>query len=217
MLVYWSCGVFRVWRVDFLQHPDAICGDMDSLLPEVEKHYRGLGTKIHKDSNQYSTDLAKSLKYIDNSSLEISQRWQGKIQAECPTENLSLDIAIAGGLGGRADQAFSQIHQLYVASEDHSTIFNDLYLVASESILFLLRQGLNSIRCPVGPKLLTKYVGIIPVQNLSVITTRGLEWDVTDWPTGFGTQVSTSNHIVNGIVEVETTEKVLFTVGISLE
>lgn len=213
-LVPW---VFCVRRVDFLQHPDAICGDMDSLLPEVEKYYSSSGTKIHKDPDQYSTDLAKALKYIDGSFLEISRRWQAKVQAECPSENLSLDIAIAGGLGGRADQAFSQIHQLYVASEDHSTIFNDLYLVTSESILFLLERGLNSIRCPVGPKLLTKYVGIIPARSPSVITTRGLEWDVTDWPTGFGTQVTTSNHIVNEIVEVETSEKVLFTVGISLE
>lgn len=208
--------VFRVRRIDFLQHPDAICGDMDSLLPEVEKYYSNLGTKIHKDPDQYSTDLTKALKYINDSSLEISRRWQERKQAECPTENLSLDVAIAGGLGGRADQAFSQIHQLYVASEGHSTIFNDLYLVTSESILFLLQQGLNSIRCPIGPKLLTKYVGIIPVRSPSVITTRGLEWDVTDWPTGFGTQVTTSNHVVNELVEVETTEKVLFTVGISL-
>ena len=213
-LVPW---VFCVRRVDFVQHPDAICGDMDSLLPEVEKHYSSLGTKIHRDSDQYSTDLAKSLKYIDDSSLEISRRWQEKAQAGCPSENLSLDVAIAGGLGGRADQAFSQIHQLYVASEDHSTIFNDLYLVTSESILFLLERGLNFIRCPVGPKLLTKYVGIIPARSPSVITTRGLEWDVTEWLTGFGTQVTTSNHIVNETVEVETSEKVLFTVGISLE
>lgn len=208
---------FRSRRIDSPQHPDAICGDMDSLLPEVEKYYRSLGTEVHKDPDQYSTDLAKSLKYIHDSSLQISHRWQGRVQAEHQLGNLSLDIAIVGSLGGRADQAFSQIHQLYTDSENHSTIWNDLYLVSSESILFLLRQGLNVIRCPVGPRLLTKYVGIIPVGKPAVITTRGLEWDVTDWPTGFGTQVSTSNHIVNEVVEVETTEKVLFTVGISQE
>lgn len=190
---------------------------MDSLLPEVEKHYSILGTKIHKDPDQYSTDLAKSLKYIDDSSLQISHRRRGRIPAEYQSENSSLDIVIAGSLDGRADQAFSQIRQLYASNEAHSAICKDLYLVTPESILFLLRQGLNSIKCPVGPKLLTKYVGIIPVGNPSVITTRGLEWDVTNWPTDFGTQVSTSNHIVNDIVEVETTERVLFTVGISLE
>ena len=190
---------------------------MDSLRPEVEKHYSSLGTKIHKDPDQYSTDLAKSLKYIDDSSLQISRRWQEKVRPDHQCENMSLDIAIIGGLGGRADQAFSQIHQLYTTSKDHSTICNDLYLVTSESILFLLRPGLNSIICPVGPKLLTKYVGIIPVGKPSVITTRGLEWDVTNWPTDFGSQISTSNHIVNEVFEVETTERVLFTVGISLE
>ena len=189
---------------------------MDSLLPEVEKYYRGLGTKILKDPDQYSTDLMKSLKCIrDRRSLYISQRRRGKRPAENQSETLFLDIAICGGLGGRADQAFSQLHQLYAANQAHSTTSDDLYLVTPESILFLLRQGLNLIKCPVGPRLLTKYVGIIPIGKPSVITTRGLEWDVTNWSTDFGTQVSTSNHIVKDIVEIETTERVLFTVGIS--
>lgn len=129
----------------------------------------------------------------------------------------SMNIAVVGGLGGRADQAFSQLHQLYTANEVLPTWCNDLYLVTTESILFLLRQGLNSIKCPVGPKLLTKYVGIIPLGKPSVITTRGLEWDISNWSTAFETQVSTSNHIVEDVVEVETTERVLFTVGISLK
>ena len=204
-------------KLSFLQHPDVICGDMDSLLPEVEKHYSSLGTKICKDPDQYSTDLTKSLRYINDSYSQISERWRAQVSAASSFQTQSLDIAIFGGLGGRADQAFSQIHQLYTASEALPLTCNDLYLVASESILFLLRQGLNSIECPVGPRLLTKYVGIIPIGRPSVITTRGLEWDVTKWSTEFGTQVSTSNHIVKDSVEVETTERVLFTVEIALE
>lgn len=189
---------------------------MDSLLPEVEKYYHGLGTKILKDPDQYSTDFTKSLKCIhDRRLLYTSHKRRGRGPAENQFETPFLDIAIFGSLGGRADQAFSQLHQLYVANQAHSTTSDDLYLVTPESILFLLRQGLNSIKCPVGPRLLTKYVGIIPIGKPSVITTRGLEWDVTNWSTDFGTQISTSNHIVNDIVEIETTERVLFTVGIS--
>jgi thiamine pyrophosphokinase len=190
---------------------------MDSLLPEVEKHYSSLGTLIHKDLDQYSTDLTKCLRYISDNSFQISQRRRAKPLIANQSEIIFFDIVIVGGLGGRADQAFSQLHQLYATNEALSTRCGDLYLVTPESILFLLAKGLNSIKCPVGPKLLTKYVGIIPIGGPSILTTRGLEWDVTSWITDFGTQVSTSNHIVKDIVEIETSERVLFTVGISLE
>ncbi len=190
---------------------------MDSLLPEVEKHYRSLGTKIHKDPDQYSTDLGKCLRYIQDNSLQICQQRREKALAANPTGLPIFDIAIVGGLGGRADQAFSLLHQLYAFSQDRSNSCNDLYLVTPESILFLLEKGINRVMSPVGPKLLTKYVGIIPIGKPSVITTQGLQWDVNEWLTDFGIQVSTSNHIVSERVQVETTERVLFTVGTSTE
>lgn len=181
---------------------------MDSLRPEVEEYYQDLGTKIVKNPDQYSTDVAKCLAYIDEHDIGKS--------ADGPraSHRYPRDVAILGGLGGRADQAFSLLHQLYRTSQDQATD-RDLYLIAPESIIFLLEKGLNSIETPTGPDLLTKYVGIIPIARPSVITTRGLEWDVVDWHTEFGTQVSTSNHIVEKLVEVQTTEKVLFTVELA--
>lgn len=123
-----------------------------------------------------------------------------------------LDVAVFGSLGGRADQAFSQLHQLYlIASTKFPSGSGDVYLLTPESVIFVLEIGLNRIRTPVGITFFTENVGIIPIARPSVITTRGLEWDVTDWPTAFGTQMSTSNHIKADIVEVETTERVLFT------
>lgn len=190
---------------------------MDSVLPEVEAHYSSLGTIIHRDIDQYSTDLTKCLRYISDSSLQIFEERWGEPLLMNQSESMLLDIAIIGGLGGRADQAFAQLQQLYAVNEDLLITCGDLYLVTPESILFLLAKGVNSIECPVGPKLLTKYVGIIPIGRPSIITTRGLEWDVTDWTTDFRTQVSTSNHIFKDVVEIETSEHVLFTVGISLE
>jgi thiamine pyrophosphokinase len=61
-----------------------------------------------------------------------------------------------------------------------------------------------------------KYVGILPIGVTSKITTKGLEWDVTDWETRFGGQVSTSNHVLpeTKVVEVETTREVLFTIAL---
>lgn len=59
-------------------------------------------------------------------------------------------------------------------------------------------------------------VGILPVKGPSKITTVGLEWDVTDWLTEFGGNVSTSNHVKDNVVEITTTQDVLFTVDLEI-
>ena len=163
--------------------------------------------KIVKDPDQYSTDLTKSLKYIRDPSAERED------EHEPPPEE--VDVAIFGSLGGRADQAFSQLHHLYAYSQDAPSKIGDLYLITAQSVMFLLEKGKNRIHAPVGPKHFTENVGIIPIGRPSIITTHGFEWDVTDWSTEFGTQVSTSNHIRAEMVEVETSERVLFTLEIA--
>ena len=80
--------------------------------------------------------------------------------------------------------------------------------------MFVLRKGLHKIYTPVRPGMLTPNIGIIPIGRPSVITTEGLEWDVKHWPTEFGKQISTSNHIKADTVMIETTEPVLFTMEI---
>lgn len=198
--------------VNRLQDPHAICGDMDSLRPMVEKHYRERGTQIIPDPDQYSTDLTKCLKYInDLATMWLVENGNDRNGAEL-SQALHPDVAIFGSLGGRTDQAFSQLHQLYVANDVKFSMLGNLYLITRESIMFVLEKGGNSILTPVGDQCLTKNVGILPLGRPSRITTHGLEYDVTDWETEFGTQVSTSNYIVKPLVEVETTEKVLFTV-----
>ncbi|MCJ1268183.1 hypothetical protein MMC22_008069 [Lobaria immixta] len=193
-------------------HPQAICGDMDSLRPAVEKHYRERGTRIIKDPDQYSTDLAKCLKYINDMAKFWLVDYSSDRNGSETSQTLRPDVAIFGSLGGRADQAFSQLHQLYAASDDKFTMLGDLYLITREGIMFVLEKGRNSILAPVKAQCLTKNIGIIPLGRPSRITTHGLEYDVTDWQTEIGTRVSTSNYIVNTVIEVETTEKVLFTV-----
>lgn len=94
-------------------------------------------------------------------------------------------------------------------------MIGDLYLITAESVMFLLEKGKNRFHAPVGPRHFTENVGIIPIGRPSIITTHGLEWDVTDWTTEFGAQMSTSNHIRAEIVEVEISERVLFTLEIA--
>jgi thiamine pyrophosphokinase len=57
-------------------------------------------------------------------------------------------------------------------------------------------------------------MGILPLYSPAVITTHGLEWDITDWDTRMGGQVSTSNHVVGDRVDVETDAVVLFTIEV---
>ena len=187
---------------------------MDSLRPEVERHYRELGTHIIKDPDQYSTDLKKCLKHISEQDIGASMEGQMISHESGTFKSHASEVVLIGGLGGRADQAFSLLHQLYQNYEDRVTE-SDLYLIIPESIIFLLEKGDNTVHTPIGAGLLTKYVGIIPIGRPSVISTRGLEWDVKDWHTEFGTQVSTSNHVMADMVEIHTTERVLFTIGIA--
>lgn len=105
----------------------------------------------------------------------------------------------------------------------------DIYLVSEESISFVLQRGKNIIHTPKARQrpqphqdaasrdeneekyLLEENVGILPIAGPASITTSGLEWDVRDWRTEVGGQISTSNHIRAEVVSVETTEPVLFT------
>jgi thiamine pyrophosphokinase len=97
-----------------------------------------------------------------------------------------------------------------------------MYLLSTEAITFVLKTGKHRI------KAMAKYgqdglgaglgihVGIIPLKEPSIISTKGLEWDIKDWETGFGGQMSTSNHVKEEWVTVETTKDVLFTIDLEL-
>ena len=185
----------RKWEK--LRMPDAICGDLDSIEPATRGFFSDRGVKIVEDKDQYATDLKKSLRFVNVCMTSSAGNW---------------DLLVLGGLSGRADQAFSQLHHLYAIDTDPSLKHKGrTYLVTTDGVLFLLKRGLNKIHSPVEGGSFTENVGIIPLGNPANITTRGLEWDVVDWRTSFDTQVSTSNHIKHDVVEVETTETVLFT------
>ena len=158
------------------------------------------------DPDQYSTDFGKAVNYVR------------KTGADQPA-----DIIAIGGLGGRVDQGLSVLHHLYLFQKADGASGKKVYLVSGESLTFLLRAGRHRIRVrddagsAGGEEIFAKYVGIIPVKEASVITTQGLEWDVEDWETEFGGQMSTSNHVLpeTRVVEVKTTKDVLFTIALN--
>lgn len=192
---------------------------MDSISEESYSLYsKNPNISIIVDTDQYSTDFMKCLRHASEEADGILESYEALYEQQwgLKRERIpALDVVVLGGLDGRADQAFSQIHHLYLASEDFSLTLGDVYLLADKSIMFLLQKGMNIIQTPVKPGFLTENVGIIPIGKQSRITTKGLEWDVTDWSTEFGGQISTSNHIKAKIVRVKTTERVLFTVELA--
>ncbi|SPO01533.1 related to THI80 - thiamin pyrophosphokinase [Cephalotrichum gorgonifer] len=183
---------------------DVIIGDLDSLTPEARTHFESRGASVIHDPDQESTDFGKAIAHIRAAS------GPGPI-----------DIAAVGGLGGRVDQGLSQLHHLYLFQPGAAYERGRIYLVSEESVTVQLKPGRHSIRVRrrgAGPEedVFGKYVGIVPVGEPSVISTRGLEWDVEDWATAFGGRMSTSNHVLpeTECVEVETSRDVLFTISL---
>ncbi|KAL2753150.1 hypothetical protein ACRALDRAFT_1083592 [Sodiomyces alcalophilus JCM 7366] len=180
---------------------DTIIGDLDSLLPCVRKHYTSLAraTRVIHDADQESTDYGKAVAWVRSQHLR------------CP------DIVALGGLGGRVDQGLSQLHHLYLFQPGPGYELGRAFLLSGRSLTFLLKPGTHLIRVRDGKgDVFGKHVGIIPLGEPSIITTKGLEWDVENWETRFGGRMSTSNHILpeTQVVEVGTTASVLFTVAL---
>lgn len=123
-----------------------------------------------------------------------------------------------GGIGGRVDQGLSQLHHLYLFQKSPTYEQGRMFLLSGSSLTFLLKAGTHHIqvRNDGEEEVFAKYVGIVPLQGPSVISTKGLEWDVTDWPTEIGGRISTSNHVLpeTKVVEIKTSKDVIFTIAL---
>jgi thiamine pyrophosphokinase len=87
-----------------------------------------------------------------------------------------------------------------------------LWLFSETSLSFILRSEHNSIRGLQSSRLFTENIGLLPVWGPATITTTGLEWDVKEWYTHMGGQVSTSNHVKADEIHIETNAPILFTI-----
>ncbi|KAG4417243.1 hypothetical protein IFR04_009613 [Cadophora malorum] len=178
---------------------DAVIGDLDSLLTETRKYWESKDVPVIHDPDQYSTDFGKAVKFIRSS----------------PSRQ-AIDIVVIGGLGGRVDQGMATLSHLYTFQPDPAYSSGRMYLLSSESITFVLKTGTHKIQAKEGFDgiKLGKHVGIIPLKEPAIISTEGLEWDVQKWETEVGGQMSTSNHVKEELVMVETSKDVLFTIDL---
>ncbi|ODA77453.1 hypothetical protein RJ55_07082 [Drechmeria coniospora] len=179
----------------------AIIGDLDSLSPSVRNFYtsRPNPAEVIHDADQDSTDFGKAITWIRKG-------------------RKGIDIVALGGIGGRVDQGLSQLHHLYLFHPGPDYAAGHLYLLSGSSLTFLLTAGTHHIHVKEDgeDEVFGRNVGIIPLQEPSVISTKGLEWDVTDWESKIGGQMSTSNRVLpqTKCVEVQTSKDVLFTIAL---
>ncbi|KAG6003921.1 hypothetical protein E4U21_001599 [Claviceps maximensis] len=180
----------------------AIIGDLDSVSPSVRDFYSSQPTpaQIIQDPDQETADFGKAVAWIRDS------------------EPDALDIVALGGIGGRVDQGLSQLHHLYLFQSSPEYADGRIYMLSESNLTFLLKAGAHTIHIKEDGEdiVFGKHVGIIPLQGPSRITTRGLQWDVTDWETRIGGKISTSNHVPprTKCIEIETTKDVIFTIAL---
>ncbi|KFX94677.1 hypothetical protein V495_07847 [Pseudogymnoascus sp. VKM F-4514 (FW-929)] len=181
---------------------EVIHGDLDSLHQTSRSWALAHSTEVVLDPDQESTDFTKCVSYISKHYL--------------PKCDSAPDILVLGGLGGRVDQGVSTLHHLYKGPQMYPQ--GRIYLVSSSSITFLLAAGTHQIvvKNPQAP-VLGKYIGIMPVGIPARITTKGLKWDVENWDTKFGGQVSTSNMVREAEVTITTSADVLFTIDLDVD
>ncbi|PVI01853.1 thiamine pyrophosphokinase-like protein 1 [Periconia macrospinosa] len=179
-------------RDDYL--PSAIHGDLDSLRDDVRAYYAGRGVEISKDPDQNSTDFGKAMHKIS------SRR----------SSSHARKIFVLGTLAGRVDQGLGLLHEMIREETNDPNL--QLWLFSESNLSFILRNPRNTVLGTLSSELFTENVGIVPVYGPAVITTSGLEWDVTNWDTQMGRQVSTSNHIKADEVHIQTNAPILFTI-----
>jgi thiamine pyrophosphokinase len=179
---------------DLVQLPDVIHGDLDSLRDDVRAYYASHGVDVSQDPDQYSTDFGKTMNKISSRSQSSARK----------------DVLVLGTLAGRVDQGLGLLHEMIREETKHLSL--RLWLFSETSLSFILRSEHNSIRGLQSSRLFTENIGLLPVWGPATITTTGLEWDVKEWYTHMGGQVSTSNHVKADEIHIETNAPILFTI-----
>lgn len=160
----------------------------------MRAYYESRGVEVLRDGDQYSTDFGKTMSKISARHHAASQK----------------DVLILGTLAGRVDQGLGLLHEMTREESKHPNL--RLWLFSESSLSIILRSKRTVVRNLQSSRLFTENMGLVPVYGPATISTAGLEWDVKDWFTQIGGQVSTSNHVKADEVWVETDRPILFTI-----
>jgi len=168
--------------------PDLIKGDLDSLEPSVRRWYEAKGVRVIQDEDQNSTDLMKCIDSVREMEVALDTQF---------------GIIILGGLSGRLDQTvhtMSLLHKLR-KSRQHT------YVVTEHNVAWVLDAGEHHISLDlsvIGPT-----CGLLPVGvSSTVLSTKGLVWDLEDSVSSFDGLVSTSNAFQSEQVWIKTSQPI---------
>jgi len=165
--------------------PNYIIGDLDSVRPEVMNFYKSKGASAINLPSQDSTDLDKTLNYLD----------------KMPDQDKYTHIMIVGALGGNASQEMANYHSCWAYPKRQIALIGEL------SVAFHLIPGSHIIQAARGIK-----CGILPLGNrCKSITTTGLKWDLNNSELSFGGLISSSNRTVSPEVTIRCTHPLLWT------
>ncbi|XP_066299797.1 thiamin pyrophosphokinase 1-like [Branchiostoma lanceolatum] len=181
--------------------PDLITGDFDSASPENLQFYKDKGSEVVCTPDQDYTDFSKCLQLVVQ-----------KIQEQ----NLQVDYVVCvGAFGGRLDQVMANINTLY---EARSLTTTPVILLDDVSMACLLDPGKTVLHVGTGGE--GEWCGLVPVGGTCQhVTTTGLKWNLNDQPMKFGDLISTSNTFdqsASGLVWVETSDPLLWTMGVKM-
>lgn len=206
--------------------PQYITGDMDSIRDDVRNFYRESGATVILQLSQYSSDFMKAIKVAVAYFSANRDLLRGEIDTLDGLSGLvrnltGLDtttIHVAGGIDGRFDQTFQLINQLYCLKAEFQHL--EIFFVSESDIVFLAPKGTTYITYS-DRKLFNQIehvpmCGLLPFRGEVVLSTEGLLYDVDNWVSRVGGNVSSSNGIVGttGFV-IHSTDDIVVNVEIS--
>lgn len=183
--------------------PTHIVGDLDSVRPEVLRHYESRGTLVVSDVSDASNDFHKALCVCEAHLEQLGSR--GALPP--------LAIVVVGGHGGRFDQTLGNLNVLYTAAQRGRAIF---WLDVTTAILVL---PTGSHRISVQPTLEGPLCGLVPIgAPVDSVSTSGLRWNVCEQrlACGVGGLISTSNQVMGDSVVVHTSQPLLWTIELRI-
>ncbi|KAI9440039.1 thiamine pyrophosphokinase [Lactarius indigo] len=126
-----------------------------------EQYYEARGVPVVQDGDQYSTDLAKCMR-----SLEEKEQSDG---VDTP-----YDIVLLGGLSGRLDHIIHVLASLHKLRQSGRRIF----AVTDDNVGWVLDEGKHHIS--IDHSVLGPTCGLLPVGvDSTVLTTTGLRWNLS--------------------------------------
>lgn len=185
-------GELQNLRSRFL--PDLIKGDFDSIREDVKAYYSSQGVPLVQDGNVDTTDLMKCISSLT--------------ELEARTDGVQHEIVILAGLSGRLDQTIHTLSYLHKLRKERQSVF----AITDDNVAWVLDSGEHELQ--INHNALGPTCGLLPVGIAStILTTRGLRWNLTDHPSSFDGLISTSNHLIptEPIVYIKTTEPIWWT------